>query len=159
MGSPMPLSPFEFAAPTRKGTWERQGLGLVNRAGNGPGQAIGGGHADLDSVAKFWDLPRHSGRRGKNRVAVQASMRGPKGPRHAVMRHDGKTLGFGFGQGRVGRDDGNGRIFRRVALDAKVERVCWPGRGQAEAAKLAMFFIGGRPRNAALRRSSRGRAR
>ncbi len=63
MGSAMPLPPFEFAAPTRQGAGKRQGLGLVNRAGYRAGKAIGGGRADLDSVAKICDLPRVSGRR------------------------------------------------------------------------------------------------
>src|SRR5205807_8469467 len=120
------LAPFEFAAPTREGAGERQGVGLVDGARNRAGEAIGGGHADLDSVTWRGEFFRGSGRRGKNRVAVEASMRGPEGPRHAVMRHNGKTLRLRFGQRCVCGDDGDGRIFRRVALDAKVERVRWP---------------------------------
>ena len=95
----------------------------------------------------------------KTGVAIHWRMRGTQRPRHAVMRHDGETLGFGLRQRRVGGDDGNGRIFRRVALDTKVERARWPGRWPAEAAKLAIFFIGGGPemRPVADRRSGRAR--
>src|SRR3984893_12975419 len=134
MGSPMPLSPFKFAAPTRQGAGKRQGLGLVNAARNRAGEAIGGCPDTLDSVTYRGEFFRGSGRGGKNRVAVEASMRGTEGPRHAVMRHDRKPLRLRFGQRRVGGDDGDRRILRRIALDAKFERVHWPGRGPAEAA-------------------------
>jgi len=126
-------------------TRKRQGRRLVNRPRDGAGQAIGGAVADLGLVTKSWGLRSRAGRGGENRVAVHRRMRGPQRACHAVMRHDGQTLGLRFGQGRVSGDDGDGGIFRGIALDVKAERLGGPWRGPAEAAELAIFFIRGGP--------------
>ena len=65
---------------------------------------------------------------------------------HAIMGHDGEALGLRLRECRIGRDDGDGGVFRRITLEADAQGIRGLGHRPSEPAELSVALEWGRPK-------------
>ena len=91
--------------------------GRMDPAGDGPGEAVGGGRAEPGKMGLAARAQGARGcRQGEDDITVERCVNRADGAGETVLGHDGETLGLGRGQRNVGRDHSDRGVFARAGL-------------------------------------------
>ena len=135
----------KLVAPAWLCSWESQRARLIHAAGNSARHHIGSQRAQLRQRDHRVGERSRAGRRCEHQVAIERRMDRPQCPRHAVLRHHGEPARLRLGQGPVGRDHDQRRVFAGLAFSPEGEGALRNGGGEAASTEFLVALVGRSP--------------